>query len=285
VFASRAPQKDIERVKARMGWEMPSYTMTDGFDANHGVDEWHGTNAFIRDGDGVFRTYFINARGDEAMGSTGATSTSPRSGAQRSGRTRRTATPKPRRTSGGPGTTNHADPRRLDRALVSRLLRVILAVAVASVAAVAVSLPTYAVRPAARNATTCRSAALARTTATNKPSYVHGAPITISTSVVNVSRRTCAVDIQACVSATVTNRQGTVVWSAVPFNALCAQYIVHQTLTPGQSVTRSWTWDQHVCVLVGKCPGPQVAAGRYVAQGHWGGGIGDARPTSFTIKG
>ncbi|HEY1492438.1 MAG TPA: DUF899 family protein, partial [Steroidobacteraceae bacterium] len=26
--------------------------------------------AFIRDGDSVFRTYFINSRGDEAMGST-----------------------------------------------------------------------------------------------------------------------------------------------------------------------------------------------------------------------
>jgi predicted dithiol-disulfide oxidoreductase (DUF899 family) len=34
------------------------------------VDEWHGTNAFIRDGDTVFRTYFVNNRGDEAMGST-----------------------------------------------------------------------------------------------------------------------------------------------------------------------------------------------------------------------
>ena len=69
-FASRAPQADIERVKARMGWEMPWYTITDGFDADFGVDEWHGTNAFIRDGDRVFRTYFINSRGDEAMGST-----------------------------------------------------------------------------------------------------------------------------------------------------------------------------------------------------------------------
>ncbi|GAB2827417.1 hypothetical protein GCM10027176_34660 [Actinoallomurus bryophytorum] len=48
VFASRAPQPDIERVKARMGWTMPWYTMTDGFDADLGVDEWHGTNAFIR---------------------------------------------------------------------------------------------------------------------------------------------------------------------------------------------------------------------------------------------
>jgi predicted dithiol-disulfide oxidoreductase (DUF899 family) len=70
VFASRAPQPDIARVKARMGWEMPWYTMTDGFDADFGVDEYHGTNAFIRDDDRVFRTYFVNNRGDEAMGST-----------------------------------------------------------------------------------------------------------------------------------------------------------------------------------------------------------------------
>ena len=70
VFVSRAPQADIERVKARMGWEMPWYTLTDGFDADFGVDEWHGTNAFIRDGDRVFRTYFVNSRGDEVMGGT-----------------------------------------------------------------------------------------------------------------------------------------------------------------------------------------------------------------------
>jgi predicted dithiol-disulfide oxidoreductase (DUF899 family) len=71
VFASRAPQADIARVKARMGWEeIPWFTMTDSFDADFGVDEWHGTNAFIREGERVFRTYFINARGDEAMGGT-----------------------------------------------------------------------------------------------------------------------------------------------------------------------------------------------------------------------
>jgi predicted dithiol-disulfide oxidoreductase (DUF899 family) len=69
-FASRAPQADIERLKARMGWEMPWYTITDGFDTDFGVHEWHGTNVFFRDGDNVFRTYFINNRGDEAMGST-----------------------------------------------------------------------------------------------------------------------------------------------------------------------------------------------------------------------
>jgi predicted dithiol-disulfide oxidoreductase (DUF899 family) len=71
VFASRAPQADIERVKARMGWEdIPWVTMLDDFDKDHGVDEWHGTNAFIRDGDQVYRTYFVDARGDEQMGNT-----------------------------------------------------------------------------------------------------------------------------------------------------------------------------------------------------------------------
>jgi len=67
-YASRAPQADIARLKARMGWEMPWYTMIDSFDKDFGVDEWHGHNVFIRDGDKVFRTYFINNRGDEAMG-------------------------------------------------------------------------------------------------------------------------------------------------------------------------------------------------------------------------
>jgi len=69
-FVSRAPQPDIERWKARMGWEIPWFTITDEFDADFGVDEWHGTNAFIRDGDRILRTYFVNSRGDEAMGST-----------------------------------------------------------------------------------------------------------------------------------------------------------------------------------------------------------------------
>jgi predicted dithiol-disulfide oxidoreductase (DUF899 family) len=70
VFVSRAPQANIERLKARMGWEIPWYTLTDDFDADFDVDLWHGTNAFLRDGERIFRTYFINSRGDEAMGST-----------------------------------------------------------------------------------------------------------------------------------------------------------------------------------------------------------------------
>jgi predicted dithiol-disulfide oxidoreductase (DUF899 family) len=70
VFVSRASQEEIARLKERMGWEIPWYTLTDSFDADFDVDEWHGTNAFIREGGEVFRTYFIDKRGDEQMGST-----------------------------------------------------------------------------------------------------------------------------------------------------------------------------------------------------------------------
>jgi Bacterial protein of unknown function (DUF899) len=68
---SRPPQADIERWKARMGWEqIPSYTITDDFDADFGVAELHGHNVLFCDRERIFRTYFINDRGDEALGST-----------------------------------------------------------------------------------------------------------------------------------------------------------------------------------------------------------------------
>ena len=74
VYASRGSQADLARVKARMGWDHPWYTIVPGpdgaFDVDFGVDEWHGTNAFIRDGDRVFRTYFIDNRGDEVFVNT-----------------------------------------------------------------------------------------------------------------------------------------------------------------------------------------------------------------------
>jgi predicted dithiol-disulfide oxidoreductase (DUF899 family) len=70
-FVSRAPQDKIQGLKERMGWQLiPWYGLMDDFDADHDVGEWHGTNAFIRDGDKIFRTYLINSRGDEAMGTT-----------------------------------------------------------------------------------------------------------------------------------------------------------------------------------------------------------------------
>jgi predicted dithiol-disulfide oxidoreductase (DUF899 family) len=69
VYVSRATQSDIVRLKARMGWEqIPWYTITDGFDADFGLDEWHGHNVFIRDADRIYRTCFVDNRGDEAFG-------------------------------------------------------------------------------------------------------------------------------------------------------------------------------------------------------------------------
>jgi predicted dithiol-disulfide oxidoreductase (DUF899 family) len=70
-FVSRAPQAEIQRLKERHGWNhIPWYTITDDFDKDFDVDEWHGTNAFIHERDAIFRTYFINVRGDEQMGNT-----------------------------------------------------------------------------------------------------------------------------------------------------------------------------------------------------------------------
>jgi predicted dithiol-disulfide oxidoreductase (DUF899 family) len=68
-YVSRAPQPDIERYRARMGWDIPWYTITGDFDKDFGVDEWHGHNVFFRDDeDRIFRTYFTDNRGDEALG-------------------------------------------------------------------------------------------------------------------------------------------------------------------------------------------------------------------------
>jgi predicted dithiol-disulfide oxidoreductase (DUF899 family) len=69
-FVSRAPQADIARWRTRMGWDaIPWYTLTDDFDADMDVAEWHGHNVFFRDEDDrVFRTAFTDGRGDEALG-------------------------------------------------------------------------------------------------------------------------------------------------------------------------------------------------------------------------
>lgn len=74
VFVSRASQEQIAQLKERMGWQhIPWFTLTDDFDSDFDVGEWHGTNAFLRQDDGrIFRTYFVDARGDEVMGGTWA---------------------------------------------------------------------------------------------------------------------------------------------------------------------------------------------------------------------
>jgi predicted dithiol-disulfide oxidoreductase (DUF899 family) len=70
-FVSRAEQKEIQGLKRRMGWEhIPWYGLTDDFDSDFDVEEWHGTNAFIRENGTIYRTYFVDGRGDEQMGGT-----------------------------------------------------------------------------------------------------------------------------------------------------------------------------------------------------------------------
>src|SRR5688572_5300583 len=112
VFTTRGPQADIAPMTSRMGWTMPWYTITDDFDVDFGVDEWHGTNAFIRDGDRVFRTYFINNRGDEALGGTWSYLDLTALGRQEEWEDSPEATRRPRRTSGGTGTTRTTRPSR-----------------------------------------------------------------------------------------------------------------------------------------------------------------------------
>ena len=69
VLASRAPQPDIERYRKRMGWTIPWFTTADDFSKDFGVEEYFGLNVFLRDGDQVFRTYYTDGRGVEALGS------------------------------------------------------------------------------------------------------------------------------------------------------------------------------------------------------------------------
>ena len=159
--------------------------------------------------------------------------------------------------------------------------RLVIAAAVALAAAVLIPGTVHAL--AQRRSSACTASEVQLATATNRPSYSTGQQVGVSTSLTNVSSRSCAVNIRSCVGATITSASGRLVWSAVPLNALCAPFVVHQTLSPGQSVTRTWTWNQHVCLLIGQCPGRQVPAGSYTAQGHWGMPYGDAARTVFRI--
>src|SRR5215203_6209496 len=60
-MASPAPQANLRRYAERMGWtDVPWYTIrSERFSADFGVEEWFGLNVFLRDGDDVYRTYFL----------------------------------------------------------------------------------------------------------------------------------------------------------------------------------------------------------------------------------
>jgi predicted dithiol-disulfide oxidoreductase (DUF899 family) len=70
-YASRAPIAEIRKLKERHGWQhIPWYEITDDWDRDFGVDEWHGHNAFINHDGRIYRTYRTEARGDERLGTT-----------------------------------------------------------------------------------------------------------------------------------------------------------------------------------------------------------------------
>jgi predicted dithiol-disulfide oxidoreductase (DUF899 family) len=73
VLVSRAPLSNIEGYRKRMGWELPWYSsaasdFNDDFGVSTPKGETFGLSVFFRDGDDVYRTYFTNGRGVEALG-------------------------------------------------------------------------------------------------------------------------------------------------------------------------------------------------------------------------
>jgi predicted dithiol-disulfide oxidoreductase (DUF899 family) len=82
VIVSRAPLAKIEAYRKRMGWTLPWFSSFESdFNVDFGVSpetpqvgvyqdgERFGLSVFFREGDRVFRTYFTNGRGTEALGS------------------------------------------------------------------------------------------------------------------------------------------------------------------------------------------------------------------------
>jgi predicted dithiol-disulfide oxidoreductase (DUF899 family) len=82
VLVSRAPIEKVAAYKERMGWAIPWVSsFGSDFNVDFGVGpetpqagvyqdgESFGLSVFLRDGDGVFRTYFTTHRGVEALGS------------------------------------------------------------------------------------------------------------------------------------------------------------------------------------------------------------------------
>jgi predicted dithiol-disulfide oxidoreductase (DUF899 family) len=73
VLISGAPFANIEAYRRRMGWDIPWFsTAASDFNRDLGLTtdegETFGLSVFVRDDSRVFRTYFTNGRGVEALG-------------------------------------------------------------------------------------------------------------------------------------------------------------------------------------------------------------------------
>jgi predicted dithiol-disulfide oxidoreductase (DUF899 family) len=69
-LVTAAPQDRVEALKKRMGWgQLAFFTLgDDAFSHDFGVEKMFGINVFIRQGDRIFRSYFMNGRGVEEIG-------------------------------------------------------------------------------------------------------------------------------------------------------------------------------------------------------------------------
>jgi predicted dithiol-disulfide oxidoreductase (DUF899 family) len=70
-FVTAARFDHIERLRGRMGWRhLPFYSLPDErFSKDFDVEELFGLNVFVRKEDKVYRTFFLNGRGIEEIGS------------------------------------------------------------------------------------------------------------------------------------------------------------------------------------------------------------------------
>jgi predicted dithiol-disulfide oxidoreductase (DUF899 family) len=69
-LVSRAPLEKLEAYKRRMGWTIPWFSLAgNSFSVDFGVGTGFGLNVFLREGDSIFRTYFMSGRGVDALGS------------------------------------------------------------------------------------------------------------------------------------------------------------------------------------------------------------------------
>jgi predicted dithiol-disulfide oxidoreductase (DUF899 family) len=105
VYASRASQADIARLKKRMGWEMPWYTSPTASTRTSALMNGTATMCSSATASGCSARTSSTTAATKRWGAHGATSISRRSAVRRLGRIRRKVIPKPRHTSGGTGTT------------------------------------------------------------------------------------------------------------------------------------------------------------------------------------
>jgi len=127
--------------------------------------------------------------------------------------------------------------------------------------------------PGATTVPTCAAGDVELKTSTNGDRFPAGTTVKVATTARNISSRPCSVT-NSCLyrRITVEDAAGTPVYNSSPsfLGHVCPLiYEVPRTLNPGETSTDAFTWDQHVCVTKEKCPGEQVLAGVYSAEGHW----------------